>query len=87
MAPVGDYHGCSHVFDYSPLFLVSLPKPVTKQAFKKIFVDYITMLPITPDSFCYGIYKDYNHRKSALTLKLRFLFLSARASYKNGPTL
>ena len=69
MAPIGDYHGCSYVFDCFQCFWVSLSKPVTKQASKGISVDYIVMLPLIPDSFCYGIYKDYNHRKLGLTLK------------------
>ena len=40
-----------------------------KQASKEISVDHMAMLPLISDSFCYGIYKDYNHRKSGLTLK------------------
>ena len=69
MASVGDYHGCSHVFDCFQCFWASLSKPVAKQASKGISVDHMAMLPLIPDSFYYGIYKDYNHRKSRLTLK------------------
>jgi len=56
MAPVGDYHGCSHDFDCFKYFWASLSKPVAKQASKRITVGYIVMLPLISVSFCYGIY-------------------------------
>ena len=63
MAPIGVYHGC---FSYSCLFSMfqaHLQKPGAKQASKKTFIGHMTMLSIIADSFCYGIYKGYNHKK------------------------
>lgn len=69
MAPVGDYHGCSRVLDCFHCFWGSLSKPVAKQASKGRLLDTCLMLPTIPASFYCGIYKDYNRRKSVLTLK------------------
>ena len=69
MAPVGDYHGYSYVFDCFQCFWASLLKPVAKQAPNGTSVEYMAMLPLISDSFYYGIYKDYNHKKLGLTLK------------------
>lgn len=69
MAPFGDYHGYLYIFANVLQILELLIKPVTKQACKRLYVDSIIKLLTTPYSFCCGIYKGYNRRKSGLIPK------------------